>query len=76
MYFFFICLNCNVTREYYSDALLRNHTTHEFGKDTPTDEENEALFLEVQDFILKYKRFVHCVVLYCDLPFSIQHDKA
>ena len=43
------------------EALLRNHTTHEllFGMDTSTDEENEALFLKVQDYILKSKRFVH-----------------
>ena len=42
-------------------ALLRNHTTQEllFGKDTSTDEETEALFLKVQDYILKSKRFVH-----------------
>ena len=45
----------------YLEALLRNYTTHEllFGKDTSTDEENEALFLKVQDYILKSKRFVH-----------------
>ena len=51
----------NATRERYIEALLRNHTTHEllFGKDTSTDEENEALFLKVQDYILKSKRFVH-----------------
>ena len=53
--FFFICQNYNVTRERYIEALLRNHTTHEllFGKDTSTDKENEALFLKVQDYILK-----------------------
>ena len=51
----------NATRERYLEALLRNHTTHDllFGKDTATDEENEALFLKVQDYILKSKRFVH-----------------
>ena len=51
----------NVARERYLEALLRNHTTHEilFGKDTSTNEENEALFLEVQGYILKPKRFVH-----------------
>ena len=60
-HFFFICPNYNVTRERYLEALLRNHTTHEllFGKDTSTDEENEALFLKEQDYILKSKRFVH-----------------
>ena len=53
---FFICPNYNVTRERYLEALLRNHTTHGllFGKDTSADEENEALFLKVQDYILKY----------------------
>ena len=60
-HFFFICPNYNVTRERYLEALFRNHTTHEllFGKDTSTDEENEALFLRLQDYILKSKRFVH-----------------
>ena len=59
--FFFICPNYNATRERYLEALLRNHTTHEllFGKDTSTGEENETLFLKVQDYILKSKRFVH-----------------
>ena len=58
---FFICPDNNVTRKRYLEALLRNHTTHEllFGKDTSTDEENEPLFLKVQDYILKSKRFVH-----------------
>ena len=53
--------NYNATREKYLEALLRNHATHEllFGKDTSADEENEALFLKVQDYILKSKRFVH-----------------
>ena len=48
-------------RERYLEALLRNHTTYEllFGKNTSTDEENEALFLKVKDYILKAKRFVH-----------------
>ena len=60
-HFFFICPNNNVTRERYLEAILRNHTTHELllGKDTSTDEEKEALFLKVQDYILKYKIFVH-----------------
>ena len=60
-HFFFIGPNYNATRERYLEALLRNHTTHEllFGKDISTDEENEALFLKVQDYILKSKRFVH-----------------
>ena len=51
----------NATRERYLEALLRNHTTHDllFGKDTATDEENEAIFLKVQDYILNSKRFVH-----------------
>ena len=41
--------------------ILRNHAIHEllFGKDTSTDEENEALFLKVQDYILKSKVVVH-----------------
>ena len=55
------CPNYIGIRERYLEALLRNHTTHAlfFGKDTSTDEENEALFLKVQDYILKTKRFVH-----------------
>ena len=54
-HFFFICPKYNATRERYLEALLRNHTTHDllFGKDIATDEENEALFLKVQDYILK-----------------------
>ena len=65
-HFFFKWPNNNVTRERYLEALLRNHTTHEllFGKDTSTDEENEALFIKVQDYILKSKRFVHWVDIY------------
>ena len=60
-HFFFECPNCNVIRERYLEALLRNHTIYEllFGKNTSTDEENEALFLKVKDYILKAKRFVH-----------------
>ena len=60
-HFFFICPNYNLTQERYLEALLSNHTTHElfYGKDTSTDEENEALFFKVQDCILKSKRFVH-----------------
>ena len=60
-HFFFLCQNYNVVRERYLEALLRNHTTQEllFGKDTSTDGANEALFLKVQDYILKSKRFVH-----------------
>ena len=41
-HFFFECPNYNVTRERYLEALLRNHTLL-FGKDTSTDEENEAI---------------------------------
>ena len=60
-HFFSICHNYNVAQERYLEALLGNHTTNEllFVKDTSNDEENEALFLKVQDFILKSKRFVH-----------------
>ena len=60
-HFFFICPSYNVTRERNLEALLRNPTAHGllFGKDTSSDEQNEALFLKVQDYKLKYKRFVH-----------------
>ena len=59
-HFFLIFPNYNVIRERYLEALLRNHKTHEFfGKDTSTDEENEAIFLKIQDYILKSKRCVH-----------------
>ena len=60
-HFFFICPKYNATRERYLEALLRNHTTHDllFGKDTATDEENEALFLKVQDFkISRFQDFI------------------
>ena len=52
-------LQCN-TRKILRSS-LRNPKTHEllFGMNTSTDEENEALFLKVQDYILKSKRFVH-----------------
>ena len=44
---FFICPYYTVTHERYLEALLRNHKTHElhFGKETSTDEENEALIV-------------------------------
>ena len=53
--FFFICPNYTVTHERYLEGLHRNHTTQEllFGKDISTD---EALFLKVQDYILRSKR--------------------
>ena len=50
-----------------------------FRKDTSTDEENEALFLKVQDYILKSKRFVHwfdaywhtVMLLYCVMLLNV-----
>ena len=46
-------------RERYLGDVLRNHTTHQLlcGKPEFTNDENVSLFLKVQDFIIKSKRF-------------------
>ena len=56
-HFFFICPNYNVTREGYSEALLRSHTNHDFfGKDRKWTSIPQSAGLHI-----KSKRFVHWV---------------
>ena len=47
-------------RNTYLYDYLQIHSIHDLllGKETATDEENRILFLHVQDFIVKSKRFV------------------
>ena len=58
-HFFYICPQLTAVRERYLGDVLRNHTTHELlcGKPEFTNDENVSLFLKVQDFIIKSKRF-------------------
>ena len=58
-HFFYICPQLTAIRERYLGDVLRNHTTHELlcGKPEFTNDENVSLFLKVQDFIIKSKRF-------------------
>ena len=58
-HFFYICPQLTAVREMYLGDVLRNHTTHELlcGKPEFTNDENVSLFLKVQDFIIKSKRF-------------------
>ena len=60
-HFFYICPQLTAVRERYLGDGLRNHTTHEPLCDKPefTNDENVSLFLKVQDFIIKSKRFEH-----------------
>ena len=55
--FFFAALDIlqTGTLTYY----LQTHSIHDLlhGKETATDEENQIMFLHVQDFIVKSKRF-------------------
>ena len=58
-HFFYVCPQLAAERERYLGDALRNHTTHELlcGKPEFTNDENVSLFLKVQDFIIKSKRF-------------------
>ena len=58
-HFFYICPQLTAVRERYLGGVLRNHTTHELLCCKPefTNDENVSLFLKVQDFIIKSKRF-------------------
>ena len=58
-HFFYVCPQLTALRERYLGDALRNHTTHELlcGKPEFTNDENVSLFLKVQDFIIKSKRF-------------------
>ena len=58
-HFFYICPQLTAVRERYLGDVLRNRTTHQLlcGKPEFTNDENVSLFLKVQDFIIKSKRF-------------------
>ena len=58
-HFFYVCPQLTAVRESYLGDVLRNHTTHQLlcGKPEFTNDENVSLFLKVQDFIIKSKRF-------------------
>ena len=51
--------NIQAHKKIYLSDVLQTHYMHEllYGKETATDLENEALFLNVQDFIIHSKRF-------------------
>ena len=57
--FLFICPIYRHRRNTYLSDVLQTHCTHEllYGKEAATDLENEALFLNVQDYIIHSKRF-------------------
>ena len=57
--FFFAVLDI-CRQEHLLICYLQTHSTHDLlhGKETATDEENQIMFLHVQDFIVKSKRFV------------------
>ena len=59
-HFFFSCPNYTVARERYLPADLRSYSVKDLlhGKTNLTSQENEVLFLQVQDFIIKSGRFV------------------
>ena len=58
-HYFFHCQRYVNIRETYLHNYLESHNTHELlcGKESASDLENEALFLNVQEFIVKSKRF-------------------
>ena len=59
-HFLFRCPRYTADRNTYLYDYLQTHSTHDLlhGKETATDEENQIMFLHVQDFIVKSKRFV------------------
>ena len=59
-HFLFRCPRYTADRNTYLHDYLQTHSTHDLlhGKETATDEENQIMFLHVQDFIVKSKRFV------------------
>ena len=59
-HFFFICPRCTGIRNTYLSNILQTRCTKEllFGKDTASVNENETLFLKVQDYIIKSRRFI------------------
>lgn len=59
-HFFFQCPRYNVVRNTYLSNYIHTYTTYEllYGKGIASDAANESLFLNVQDYIVKSKRFV------------------
>ena len=59
-HFFFICPRYIGIRNTYLSNILQSHSTNEilFGKETASVNENEILFLKVQDYIIKSRRFI------------------
>ena len=59
-HFLFRCPRYTADRNTYLYDCLQTHSTHDLlhGKETATDEENQIMFLHVQDFIVRSKRFV------------------
>lgn len=58
-HFFTQCSRYSAIRNTYLQNYLPNYSTHDllFGKESVSDLENETLFLNVQEYILKSKRF-------------------
>ena len=54
-HFLFVCPKYTVARNMYLPNNLTDYTTHDllFGKESEPVSENETLFLQVQDFIIK-----------------------
>ena len=59
-HFFYTCPKYADVRNRHLSDLLPTHNVHDllFGKENAPDNDNELLFLKVQDFIIKSKRFV------------------
>lgn len=59
-HFLYTCVRYTNIRNTYLSDILPRYTTNEllFGKETATSEENESLFLKVQEYIIKTKRFI------------------
>ena len=59
-HFLFTCPFFMNARQSYLPCNLGNFTAKEllFGKENATEQENQSLFLQVQDFIVKSGRFI------------------
>ena len=59
-HFFFTCPIFTNARQRYLPDNLENFTAREllFGKENATEQDNQSLFLQVQDFIIKSGRFI------------------
>ena len=57
---FFQCPRYANARQLYIQNYLVSHNTHELlhGKESASDIENEALFMNIQEFIIKSNRFI------------------